>query len=218
MTKQKKIGYITLITTVITIILVLFLLPPYQDQMIALSKDNPLLAPFIIIVLRIIGMVIPPIPGGLVAFALIPVIGWFWAYLYGVIGTTIGAVVAFFIARKFREKAVAHFVPLQQLHKWEATLSHKKKFWAFLLIRISTGPVMDFISYVAGLTKISFKTFLVATLIAEIPSGLVYFLGEKSYEQVAGSNNYIGVGLLLLLGLAYYFFKDHEFFKGKKKA
>ena len=217
MTKQKKIATITVLTTVVTIFLVLFLLPPYQEQAISFSKENPLLAPIIIILLRIIGMIIPPIPGGLVSFALIPVIGWFWAYLYGVIGTTIGAVLAFFIARTFREKAVTHFVSLQQLHTWEKTLSHKKKFWAFLLIRLSTGPVMDFISYIAGLTKISFKTFFIATLIAEIPPGLVYFLGEKSYEQVAGSNKYIGIGLLILVGLAYYFFKDHDFFTGKKK-
>ena len=218
MNKNRLFAYITLGTTVVVVLFLMLWLPPQQEAIAAFSKANPLWAPLAIIISRIIGMVIPPIPGGLVSFALIPVIGWFWAYIYGVIGTTTGAIIAFLLARKFREPLVARFVPLQQMHSWEARISHKKKFWAFLLIRMTTGPLMDFVSYIAGLTKISFLTFLVTTLIAEIPTVLVYYIGGKTYEKFSGTNNYAGVGFLLLLGILFYFFKDHEIFTGKKKT
>ena len=218
MNKNRLLAYVTLGTTSLTVLFLLFWFPSQQESITAFSKENPLMAPLAIIISRILGMVIPPIPGGLVSFALIPVIGWFWAYIYGVIGTTVGAVIAFLLARKFREPLVARFVPLQQMHVWEAKLTHKKKFWAFLLIRMTTGPLMDFVSYIAGLTKISFLTFLVTTLIAEIPTVVVYYIGGKTYEKFSESNNYAGIGFLLLLGVLFYFFKDHEIFTGKKKT
>jgi uncharacterized membrane protein YdjX (TVP38/TMEM64 family) len=138
-----------------------------------------------IILWRIIGTVIPPIPGGLLALAMIPVFGWFLAYLYGAIGLVIGCSIAFWLARIFGEGIVTSFIPLKQLHKLEDKLSQKDEFFAFLLIRFTTGAILDFVSYVAGLTKISFKTFFIATLISILPDALYYYLGGAIYSRAA---------------------------------
>jgi uncharacterized membrane protein YdjX (TVP38/TMEM64 family) len=213
--------YFLHISAGVTISLVLFLFlftTTYEKEIVQFSLAHPLLAPLLLILFRMIGMIIPPIPGGILSFALIPILGWFWSYVYAMIGLTLGAIIAFYLARHFREPIVAKFVPLRQLHTWENKLSHKTEFFAFLMIRLTTGPIMDFISYIAGLSKISFPKFLLATLIAEIPSLLVYYLGGEIYSQISKSNtNLVGIGFLLVLGVLFYYFKDHEFFTGKKK-
>ncbi len=219
MNKNRLVAHITLIFTAIIVLLMLFWLPAHEEELTKWSIANPLLAPLMIIIIRIVGMLIPPIPGGLVGFALIPIIGWFWSYIYSVIGVTIGAVIAFFLARHFREPIVARFVPLQQLHTWEKKLSHKTHFFAFLLLRLTTGPVIDFVSYIAGLTRISFWKFLLATLIAELPPMLVYYLGGETYKRFAEQgNSYVGIGVLLVLAITYWLLKDHEIFTGKKST
>ncbi len=219
MGKNKIWGWITVGITIVSVLLLLFLIPAYEKDLTAFTIHHPLLAPLLIILFRFIAMVIPPIPGGILSFALIPVIGWFWSYLYAMIGVTLGATVAFFIARKFREPVVAKFVPLKQLHLWEKKLSSRTEFVAFLIVRLTTGPIMDFISYIAGLSKISFKKFLIATLIAELPSMLTYYVGGEVYKKITEYNStYVGVGFLLFLGVLYFFFKDHELITGEKKA
>ena len=217
MRKQKFWGWVTVVLTLVTVIALLIIIPAHEKELTAFAIAHPFLAPFMIILFRMIAMIIPPIPGGILSFALIPVIGWFWSYVYAVIGMTLGASIAFFIARRFREPVVAKFVPFQQLESWEKKLSHKTEFFTFLLIRLTTGPIMDFISYIAGLTKISFKKFLLATVIAELPSAFVYYLGGEVYKKVTEQNStYVGVGFILILAVLYYSFKDHEMFQKKK--
>jgi uncharacterized membrane protein YdjX (TVP38/TMEM64 family) len=217
MRKDKLWGWITALLTILSVLILLFVIPANEKELTKFTIQHPLLAPLLIILFRAIAIIIPPIPGGILSFALIPILGWFWSYLYAVIGVTIGATVAFFIARKFREPIVARFVPLKQLHLWEKKVSHKTEFVAFLVLRLTTGPIMDFISYLAGLTKISFKKFLLITLIAELPSSLAYYLGGKVYQRITEQNSsYFGLGFLLILGILYFFFKDHELITGKK--
>lgn len=218
MKKQQLLMYSTVSFTLLGVIFLFFWLPPRQDEITQFAIAHPLVAPLLLIFFRTIGMVIPPIPGGVISFALIPVLGWFWTAVYSMIGLTLGAVIAFLIARKFREPVIARFVPLRDLHKWEGKLSGKTEFFAFLGIRMMTGPIMDFISYVAGLSKISFWKFLLATIIAEIPGMFAYYLGGQAYKKVSAENGvYVGIGVLLAVGVAFFYFKDHELFKRKKK-
>gem|GEM_PF-707159 len=219
MQKQKLWGWVTAFLTLVFVLALLIIIPAHEKELTTFAIAHPLLAPLMIILFRMLAMIIPPIPGGILSFALIPVIGWFLSFVYAVIGMTLGASIAFFIARKFREPVVAKFVPLQQLTIWEKRLSHKTEFFTFLLIRLTTGPIMDFISYIAGLTKISFKKFLLATVIAELPSVFVYYFGGEVYKKVTEQNSsYVGIGFILILAVLYYSFKDHEMFQKKKNS
>ena len=109
------------------------------------------------------------------------VFGWKLGFIYAEIGVVGGAVVAFWIARKYREPVVRRFVTLQKLHTWEDTLSERKKFWSLVGLRLITGPLLfDFVNYVAGLTKINFGKFLVATIIGSLPMMIpIYYFGDK---------------------------------------
>jgi uncharacterized membrane protein YdjX (TVP38/TMEM64 family) len=120
----------------------------------------------------------------------------------------LGAVTAFLLARRFREPVVKRFVPLQELTRWEGKLSDTTELWGFIVIRMTTGPVMDFISYLAGLTKLPFWKFFVATLLSLIPSAAGYYLGETAYNKVASESPWLTISFLLSLVVVYYLYKD----------
>ena len=147
----------------------------YFEFVAALIKNYPYTAPIAIILFRFLGVVIAPIPGAPIMFTSIAILPWWQAWLYNFIGTMSGTICAFFIARKFREPVVAHFAHLREIHKWQDSISRQKQFWTFAALRLSSLVAFDFVNYAAGLTKISFRTYFLATLLVEIPVGFVFF-------------------------------------------
>ena len=152
-----------------------FISSRYFEIATTLIKNYPYAAPLIIIVFRFLGVVVAPIPGAPIMFASIAIFPWWQAWLYNFMGTMPATICAFFIARKFREPVVAHFAPLKEVHTWQENISHKRQFWMFAALRLSSLVAFDFVNYAAGLTAISFKTFILATLLVEIPVGFVFF-------------------------------------------
>ncbi len=213
--KPHVIATVTFALSAIGIVALYVLVPPHLPEIIAFTKANPLLAPLILILWRIVAIVIPPIPGGIVSLAVLPIFGWFWTFIYSFIGMVIGSTIAFFIARYYREPVVKHFVPLQQMHKWEGKLSSKTEFFGFLTMRFITSPVFDFMSYIAGLSKISFWKFFLATLITLIPDALVFYLGDTVYKSFYQENPYAGILALIIFGVVLYVLSKKRFFSGE---
>lgn len=156
-----------------------FLIPvfsgKYQTLVAAAVAGNPMYAFFIVAFARFLAIVIAPLPGQPVAFMSMAVMPWWQAWAANFIGADLGAIVAFLIARKFREPVAARFTGLHDLHKFEAALSGRTRFWGFLGLRFVAAGALDFFSYAAGLTKISFKVFVLATVLADIPITLAFF-------------------------------------------
>lgn len=144
----------------------------------------PVLAPAIFVVMRAIPVVIPPIPGVVFDLVGVAMFGWKFGLLLALIGAHIGAAGSFFIACYFREPVVRRFVPLQKLHELEARYSEKQKFWGLVGIRFITSPFFDYASYAAGLTRMSFTTFILSTFISILPYAFaIYFLGDLALYQ-----------------------------------
>ena len=161
---------------IVTVVSVLPLISShYFELATALIKNYPYATPLIIILFRFLGVVIAPIPGAPIMFASIAILPWWQAWLYNFIGTFSGTICAFFIARNFREPVVAHFAPLREIHTWQDSVSHRKQFWTFAVLRLSSLVAFDFVNYAAGLSKMSFRTYIFATLLVEIPVGFVFF-------------------------------------------
>ena len=123
--KKNILWLIAGIVIVITFLLPIFFIDS-QQYIIDLIEKFPYLAPLVIIVFRFLGVVLAPLPGAPIAFASIAVLPWYEAFIWNFIGIESGAIVAFLIARKFREPVVAYFVLLKKLHQWKDKISHKK--------------------------------------------------------------------------------------------
>lgn len=212
---KSILALLTLALTAASVTVFVLVVPANIAQIVEFTKSHPVLAPALIMGWRTLAIVVPPIPGGVVSWALLPAFGWFWSFVFATFGMLTGAVIAFSLARHFRERLVRKFVPLQELAAWEERVSAKTEFFAFLVLRITTGPVMDFISYLAGLSKISFKSFFFATALSLLPEALFYYLGDKLYHTVYQENTYWTFATLALSAMAIYLIYKSKFFQKK---
>lgn len=175
-----------------------------QEFLIQVLSKHEILAPLIFIVVRSTSVIFPPIPGIVFDIPGILVFGPWLGFVLGEAGIMLGAIVAFWIARLFREPVVKRFASLQKISKWEDTISEKKKFWALVALRLPTNAIFDYISYAAGLTKISSLKFFFSTLLGNIPSMfLVYFLGGWSFQR----GIYYAIVFLVILFIFWFIFR-----------
>lgn len=155
---------------------------------------------FVFIFLRALSVVFPPLPGFVFDIIGVSVFGK-WAGLFlAEIGVMLGACLAFFIAKKYREDLVKKFVPLSKLNKWVARIPIEKQFFGLLVLRLLTSPAFDFVNYAAGLTKIRFSTFFWASFLGSLPSMfLFYYFGELTNQRgIIYFLSFIAVFLLAL--------------------
>ncbi len=154
----------------------------------------------------IIATVIAPING----VPLVPVAsnlwGWFLTGILSVVGWTLGAVISFFLARKYGVPLVRKFVSLEKMSKFERLIPQENIFWSIVFLRMAV-PV-DVLSYVLGLfSNIKFRTYVFATLIGIAPMAFVIaFLGGLPfYYQLIGV-----IGSILILIVGYFIGKWYK--------
>ncbi len=199
--------FIALVLIFFLLFFVLLISQNYTNLVVQLIKHYKLIGPLFLVLWRIIGIIFPAIPAGVVSFAVVPLFGWFKTYLYTLTGILIGTSASFWLARKFREPLIGNFASLKKIHKIENELSERQEFFIILAFRLFTAPVMDFSSYAAGLTKISFRKFLLATFIASLPDIAIFYFGEQLYKTVFGRSVIVAVSILFFIGIGYFLIK-----------
>ncbi|MBI4034018.1 MAG: TVP38/TMEM64 family protein [Candidatus Brennerbacteria bacterium] len=175
MSHKQKLLWLAAGAVLAVLFLVPVFFPGYNRYAAEIIEQYPALAPVVIIVFRFLGIVLAPLPGGPVAFASIALLPWPAAWLYNLIGVELGSVCAFFIARKWREPVAAKFAPLQELHAWQEKISKQRQFWGFVALRSAAAVVVDFLSYAAGLSKIPFRTFVLASVSVDALVSIPFF-------------------------------------------
>ena len=141
------------------------------------------------------------LPGSVLTLAGGALFGPLWGTLYNLIGATLGAGLAFLVARHLaadwvqaRAKGLlGRLVQGVEVEGW--------RFVAFTRL----VPLFPFnvLNYALGLTRIPFVHYLVASLIFMLPGALAYtYLGFAGREAVAGGEGLIQKGLIALALLA----------------
>ena len=99
--------------------------------------------------------------------------GPFWAGVYSIIGWTIGAVLAFWIARRYGYKFVAKIVKLKKIQEYATHVPRKNLFWTVVFMRMLL-PV-DILSYALGLfSDMKLHRYIYATIIGITPFAFVF--------------------------------------------
>lgn len=92
-------------------------------------------------------------------------------------GAVIGSALVFVFVRKCGIKAVEVFFPREKIDSLHFLQDHKRlNFWVFLVFFIPGTP-KDMLSYVVGLTKMKFTTWLFISGFARIPSVITSTIG-----------------------------------------
>lgn len=141
-------------------------------------------APVISIGLMILQSIIAPIPAFLIVFANGMAFGTIPGWLLSLFGQSLAAAVCFGIARALGRNVVQALIGrfgLESADNWFAR-------WGVIglfITRLVPGIGFDAVSYAAGLTKMTFRTFILVTLAGSGPQLLLYsFLGQNATEYV----------------------------------
>ena len=125
-------------------------------------------APVISLLLMLLQAVIAPLPGSIVAAANGVIFGVWWGTLLSWVGGLLGATADFWLARLLGQRVVERWFSRARLERIEA-IGESQGFWLVLLARLTPLVSFDLISYLAGLSAISFGRFMLATAIGMLP-------------------------------------------------
>ena len=148
--------------------------------------------PFGLLVVMIIQTIIAPIPSeALLIFSGAIGMKVFDIVFFGGTGLIIGSVLAFYIARKGGKPIIEKLLGKEwmlRVDKWVEKNGAK----AIFLTRLIPIVPFDLISYIAGITRLEFKAYLLATVLGAFPRSLFLAVAGTSVKEVL---TFIGVGL-----------------------
>jgi uncharacterized membrane protein YdjX (TVP38/TMEM64 family) len=134
--------------------------------------------------LMVLQALVAPVPSFLITFANGLAFGVFWGWMLSLFGHVLAAAVCFGISRSLGRVPVEVLVGktgLESADRWFARWG----VYAVFVARLFPGVAFDVISYAAGLTRMGFKNFLLATALGIFPQTFLYsYLGRQAPEYV----------------------------------
>jgi len=135
--------------------------------------------------------------GSVIAIAGGMAFGLYLGTLYTIIGAMLGATVAFYLSRLLGRGAVEKLMKGKVI-KFEAGIE-KGGFLLILIMRLIPIIPFNVISFGAGLTRIKYFDYMLATMIGIIPGVLVFTnLGDKALN-IRSPEFLLAVGILCLM-------------------
>ncbi len=196
----------------------LYILPPVRSQIneisgLLLSADFDGLkqfilsfgvwAPLVSMALMILQALVSPLPSLVIILANAWIFGWLPGAVYSWLGSMAGAALSFALARWYGHPPVEKLVGGGKLKNIDTFLSRHGAY-AVLIARLTPAFSFDLVSYAAGLTGISPRTFLWSTAVGQTPAIVLYsFLGHDLSKGLLHILWAVPISLLLvLLGLS----------------
>jgi uncharacterized membrane protein YdjX (TVP38/TMEM64 family) len=125
-----------------------------------------------------------PVPSFLITFANGLAFGVFWGWMLSLFGHVLAAAVCFGVSRALGRTPVEVLVGrtgLQSADRW----FERWGTYAVFAGRLVPGVAFDAISYAAGLTRMRFGGFMLATTLGILPQTFLYsYLGRRAPEYV----------------------------------
>lgn len=151
--------------------------------------------------LQVLVAVIPGEPLELAAgFAFGPIEGT----LICLVGITLGSMIVFGLVRLFGVKLVEIFFSKDKIESLRLLRNPQKVFIALATLMILPGTPKDLLTYCAGLTRISWRAWLLLSMVGRIPSVLTSTLGGHAIAEghyVTAIIVFLGTALLCGAGL-----------------
>ncbi|MFU2205105.1 TVP38/TMEM64 family protein [Streptococcus pluranimalium] len=164
----RFIGFLGLIATGI-LILWLYHIGILNDTNVlkAVIQKHDLIGPLIFIIIQIIQVVFPVIPGGLTTVVGFWVFGWWQGFIYNYIGIITGSIILFLLVKRFGRKFILLFLKEDTFFKYEQKLESKHFENLFILSMVAPVSPADIMVMVTALTNMSLKRFITVILIAK---------------------------------------------------
>ncbi|NQX70011.1 TVP38/TMEM64 family protein [Paenibacillus alba] len=145
------------------------------------------------------------------------VFGAFWGTIYDFIGAGAGALLSFYITRKWGRSSFQRILKSKKLQSFDQK-AEQRGFMVILYMRLMPFFPFDGISYGAGLSKIRFWDYTWGTLIGIIPGAVVYNVFGASFQEIGSWKFYAAIAMYVLFAGVPLIFKKRQAFKARDGA
>lgn len=187
-----------------------------QDRLRELISGYGALAPAVYILVYTLApvLMLPGLPITIVGGILF---GPFWGVIYTIIGSTLGASLAFLVARYLAREWVASKLTGPKWAKLDREVEqHGWKVVAFT--RLIPAFPFNLLNYAFGLTKVPFVHYVVATFFCMLPACIAFIVFSSSMLEVIRGNlsptALLGIALIVVVSMIPVFYR--RFKAGRK--
>lgn len=185
---------------------------PYFLRVDTWIKANVVTYVIFLFLYKTVGVLFPPIPGGLVTLASIPFLGWINAYLIDFFGSFCGGIIAYYLAKKYGHPFLLKIFGEDIARKIEnIKVKKNREIEAVFTYRLALGStILEAVYYGAGFLKIGFRNFLIGSIISHTLVGVpTFFLASN----ILNGENIILTVLITIVGIVFVVFTKGRYFE-----
>ena len=173
---------------------------PYMDAATwgALFDESSVISHASFVLLQVLQVVVPFIPGQATGVASGYVFGFWLGLTYTMIGTVLGSFIAYLLGNRFGRRVVTWFVSEETLSVWDNRIDRYGTTVFFLMILLPGFPD-DALCFIAGMSDLRFDAYLVSVVFGRLPLFSLYaYVGSHaaSFWSFAGLALAGGVGAI----------------------
>lgn len=178
-TLKKVIKFLGIFSIILTIACLVYLFKHLDilnnpDALADALRGHLFLGSLIFILLQIVQVVIPIIPGGVTTVVGFMAFGPVLGFILNYIGINIGSIILFLLTRRYGKPFILLFMDEKLFARYERKLTSSTYEKVFALNMLSPISPADILVMVTGLSKMSFKRFLYIILLCKPISIIAY--------------------------------------------
>lgn len=170
------------------------------NTLITYLKANREFAFPLIILIQMIQVIICILPGQPIQFASSYMFGVIPALCLSLVGAVIGTTITFFMSKLLGRDMINILFDKKRVDDYHRKLNSGKGLALAGLIYLIPGVPKDLVSYVAGISDMKFRPFILVSSVARIPG----MLGSLLLGVFVESGNYTAIGVLVLVIVIFF--------------
>lgn len=173
------------------------------------GKENEKTYLLILILVKILGIVWPPLPGGLITLGSIPVIGWEYSFFADTIGSILGSSISYVLGRIYGYRILDKIFDANTIaYIKKIKLKSKRELEAVIMTRFAFNFLSEFVSYLSGIIKIKFSNFITGVIFSSVLSFPAFYFANNIFS---GKNVLSSLLFLIVFVFIIYKFKGRYF-------
>lgn len=178
-TLKKLVQFLGIFSIALTVLFLVYLFKHMDilndpDALTRALKGHLIIGSIGFLLLQIIQVVIPIIPGGVTTVVGFMAFGPILGFILNYVGIVIGSIILFLLTRRYGKPFILLFVDEKSFKHYEQKLASSTYETVFALNMASPISPADILVMVTGLSRMSFKRFLYTILICK-PISIVAF-------------------------------------------
>ncbi len=189
--RQKRIIACVITLAYIGLLVTLFF---YVGEPFIKMLDNPgqfkdwvaahgIWGPVIFVLMTALQVFAAIIPGEPFEIAAGYAFGWVWGSILTLVGIGMGQAIVFFLVRRYGRRALDLFIPQSKINSVKFLGDSGNVTRMLFILFFIPGTPKDIMTYVSGLLKIDFSSFIVITMIARLPSVISSTVGGSALSE-----------------------------------